>query len=76
MKTGAWGEALRTAQRRTAIDSSADARLELARVERAMGNRERALALVKEILKDPDAPAEAKALLNALSPNDRVAFRH
>jgi tetratricopeptide (TPR) repeat protein len=75
MKTGAWGEALRVAERWRALDPSADARLELARVERAMGNRERAVELVKEVLKDPDAPAEAKALLRTLVPGDRVALR-
>jgi hypothetical protein len=75
MKTGAWGEAQRTARRRAGLDSSSEARLELARVERAMGNRERALELVKEILKEPTAPAEAKALFAALSPPSRVALR-
>ena len=75
MKTGAWGEAQRSARRRAALDPSADARLELARVERAMGNRERALDLVKEVLKDPDAPAQAKNLLSTLSPVGRVALR-
>jgi thioredoxin-like negative regulator of GroEL len=74
MKTGAWGEAQRTARRRAALDPSADARLELARVERAMGNRERALELVMNVLKEPAAPAEAKALLAALSPAGQVAL--
>ena len=75
MKTGAWGEAQRSARRRVSADPSAEARLELARVERAMGNRDRALELVKEVLKDPAAPSEAKALLSALSPAGRVALR-
>jgi tetratricopeptide (TPR) repeat protein len=75
MKTGAWGEAQRSARRRAALDPSADARLELARVERAMGNRERALELVKEVLKDPAAPAEAKNLLSSLAPGSHVALR-
>jgi len=75
MKISAWGEAQRVARRRAAADASVQARLELARVERAMGNRDRAVELLKEILKEPGAPAEAKALLRALSPADLVAFR-
>jgi serine/threonine-protein kinase len=75
MKTGAWGEAQRSARRRAALDPSVDARLELARVERAMGNRDRAIELVKEVLKDPAAPAEAKNLLSSLAPVARVALR-
>jgi tetratricopeptide (TPR) repeat protein len=75
MKTGAWGEALRVARRRHERDASADAQLELARVERAMGNRDRALALVRSVLERQDAPREARALLRALAPGERVAFR-
>ena len=75
MKISAWGEAQRVARRRAEADSSMEARLELARVERAMGNRDRAVELLKEILKAPGAPAEAKALLRALSPADLVALR-
>ena len=75
MNISAWGEAQRVARRRAEADSSVEARLELARVERAMGNRDRAVELLKEILKAPGAPAEAKALLRALSPADLVALR-
>jgi serine/threonine-protein kinase len=75
MKTGAWGEALRVARRRHELDASADAQLELARVERAMGNHDRALALVRNVLERPDAPREAKALLRAMVPGERVALR-
>ncbi|MDQ2642828.1 MAG: hypothetical protein M3020_03370, partial [Myxococcota bacterium] len=75
MKVSAWGEAQRVARRRAELDSSVEARLELARVERAMGNRDRAVELLKEILKAPGAPAEAKTLLRALSPADLVALR-
>ncbi|HEY5377675.1 MAG TPA: serine/threonine-protein kinase, partial [Polyangiaceae bacterium] len=71
----AWGEAVRTARRLVAVDSSADSKLELARLERKTGHRARALSLARSVLKDnPDSP-EAHAMLSQLGVGERVALQ-
>jgi tetratricopeptide (TPR) repeat protein len=71
----AWGEAVRTARRLVAVDSSADSKLELARLERKTGHRDRALSLARSVLKDnPDSP-EAHAMLSQLGVGERVALQ-
>jgi tetratricopeptide (TPR) repeat protein len=71
----AWGEAVRTARRLVAVDSSADSKLELARLERKTGHRARALSLARSVLKDnPDSP-EAHAMLSQLGVGERIALQ-
>jgi serine/threonine protein kinase len=71
----AWGEAVRTARRLVAVDGSADSKLELARLERKTGHRDRALSLARSVLKDnPDSP-EAHAMLSQLGVGERVALQ-
>ncbi|HEX7452689.1 MAG TPA: tetratricopeptide repeat protein, partial [Polyangiaceae bacterium] len=71
----AWGEAVRTARRLVAVDNSADSKLELARLERKTGHRDRALSLARSVLKDnPDSP-EAHAMLSQLGVGERVALQ-
>jgi serine/threonine protein kinase len=71
----AWGEAARAARHWVAAAPSAESKLELARLERKTGHRERALELVKNVLKDtPDSP-EAHAMLSQLGGSERVALQ-
>jgi hypothetical protein len=74
-KTRTWGEALRVARRRAELDSSAEAQLDLIRIERATGNRERAIAVAAALAGQPDAPAEAQELLRSLKGGQAVALR-
>jgi len=69
-----WGEALRVARRRVALDPSIEARVELARLERATGHRERAVALLAQVVATAGAPAEARELLRSLTGNERLAL--
>jgi len=71
----AWGEATRAARHWVAAAPSAESKLELARLERKTGHRERALELVKSVLKDsPDSP-EAHAMMTQLGGTERVALQ-
>lgn len=72
----AWGEAARTARRWAAIDKGLEAQVHLARMERAVGRRDEAVALLKRIVrKHPDA-TEARDMLAALGWDpERVARR-
>jgi tetratricopeptide (TPR) repeat protein len=71
----AWGEAVRVARRLVTVDPSAESKLELARLERKIGHRSRALELVRSVLKDtPDSP-EAQAMLSQLGGTERVALQ-
>lgn len=71
----AWGEAARAARHLVAVAPSADSKLELARLERKTGHRDRALELVKSVLKDaPDSP-EAHAMMTQLGGTERVALQ-
>jgi serine/threonine-protein kinase len=74
-KTGSWGEALRVARRRAELDSGVEAQLDLIRIERATGHRERALAVAIALSGQPDAPAEAHELLRTLRGGQAVALR-
>ncbi|HEX3850651.1 MAG TPA: protein kinase [Polyangiaceae bacterium] len=71
----AWGEAVRTARRLVAVDSSADSKLELARLERKTGHRDRALSLARSVLKDNRDSPEAHAMLSQLGVGERVALQ-
>jgi len=71
----AWGEAVRTVRHLLEVDPSAETKLELARLERKTGHRERALQLVRSVLNDnPDSP-EAHAMLGQLGAAERVALQ-
>lgn len=61
-----WGEAVKAARRWALLDPTADARLSLARLERATGHKERALALVEGVMKDDPASPDAKTLLSEM----------
>jgi tetratricopeptide (TPR) repeat protein len=74
-KNRSWGEALRFARRRVELDKSAAARLDLARLERATGHRERALALLNRLAEDPAAGSQARELLRSLTGSESVALR-
>jgi tetratricopeptide (TPR) repeat protein len=71
----AWGEATRAARHWVAVEPSIDSKLELARLERKTGHRDRALELVRSVVKDnPDSP-EAHAMLSQLGGTERVALQ-
>lgn len=74
-KDHSWGEALRAAQRRAELDTSAEAQLALARLERATGHRDRAVTLLTKLAADQSAGAEARELLKSLGAPARVAMR-
>jgi hypothetical protein len=61
-----WGEAVKAARRWALLDPTADARLSLARLERATGHKERALALVEGVMKDDPSSPDAKTLLGEM----------
>lgn len=61
-----WGEAVKAARRWALLDPTSDARLSLARLERATGHKERALALVEGVIKDDPASPDAKNLLGEM----------
>jgi eukaryotic-like serine/threonine-protein kinase len=58
-----WGEAVKAARRWVSLDPSSEARLSLARLERATGHKERALALIDGVIKDEPSSPDAKTLL-------------
>jgi len=58
-----WGEAVKAARRWALLDPSSEARLSLARLERATGHKERALALIDGVIRDEPASPDAKTLL-------------
>jgi len=71
----AWGEAVRTVRHLVEVEPSAESKLQLARLERKTGHRERALQLVRSVLNDnPDSP-EAHAMLGQLGVESRVALQ-
>lgn len=71
----AWGEAAHAARHLVAVAPSAESKLELARLERKTGHRDRALELVRSALKDaPDSP-EAHAMMTQLGGTERVALQ-
>jgi tetratricopeptide (TPR) repeat protein len=65
-ETGAWGEAVKAARRWALLESSSEARLALARLERATGHRERAVALIEGVIKDDPSSPDAKTLLGEM----------
>ncbi|HEY6079909.1 MAG TPA: serine/threonine-protein kinase, partial [Polyangiaceae bacterium] len=63
---GAWGEAVKAARRWALLDPSSEARLALARLERATGHKDRALALIQGVIKDDPSSPDAKTLLSEM----------
>jgi len=61
-----WGEAVKAARRWALLDASPEARLSLARLERATGHKERAVALVEGVIKDDPSSPDAKTLLGEM----------
>ncbi|HYQ16311.1 MAG TPA: protein kinase, partial [Polyangiaceae bacterium] len=58
-----WGEAVKAARRWASLDPSSEARLSLARLERATGHKDRALALIDGVIKEEPSSPDAKSLL-------------
>jgi serine/threonine-protein kinase len=69
----AFGEAHRVAQRWAQVDPSSEAKLALARLERATGNTPKALALLNAVLKEDADSAEAHRLQALWSHEQRLA---
>lgn len=61
-----WGDAVKAARRWALLDPSSEARLSLARLERATGHKERAVALIEGVLKDDPTSPDAKTLLGEI----------
>jgi eukaryotic-like serine/threonine-protein kinase len=61
-----WGEAVKAARRWALLDPSAEARLSLARLERATGHKDRAVALIEGVIKDDPSSADARTLLGEM----------
>ncbi len=61
-----WGAAVKAARRWALLDPSSEARLSLARLERATGHKERAVALIEGVIKDDPTSADAKTLLGEM----------
>ena len=74
-KNRSWGDAVRVARRRVELDASPAARMELARLERATGHRERAVAMLNAISDDPAVGSEARDLLRSLTGSEKLAAR-
>jgi serine/threonine-protein kinase len=70
----AWGEARRAAAQWVAVEPSTEARLTLARLERATGNTEKGLAIARAVAQDDAASEEARRLVQAWSHDQRVAL--
>ncbi len=61
-----WGDAVKAARRWALLDPSSESRLSLARLERATGHKERAVALIQGVLKDDPTSPDAKTLLGEM----------
>jgi hypothetical protein len=70
----AWGEARRAALRWVESDPSPEARLSLARLERATGNVGRALALLTELAREDPKSEEVQRLLRVLPSDQKLAL--
>jgi thioredoxin-like negative regulator of GroEL len=75
LELDAWGEALRVARRWAAVDDAPQARLELARLERATGHAREAVATLSSVLENHPDFEPARRMLEALDPQGRLAFK-
>jgi serine/threonine-protein kinase len=62
----AWGEAVKAARRWALLDPTPESRVALARLERATGHRDRALALLEGVIQDDPADSRALTLRDAM----------
>jgi serine/threonine-protein kinase len=74
--TKAWGEARRAAARWVEVDPSTEARLSLARLERATGNVARAFALLSQLEREDPKSEEVRRLLALLPADQKLALNH
>jgi hypothetical protein len=70
----AWGEARRAAARWVEVDPSTEARLSLARLERATGNGARAFALLTQLEREDPKSDEVRRLLALLPADHELAL--
>jgi thioredoxin-like negative regulator of GroEL len=70
-----WGEAHRVAQRWAKIDSGLEARLTLARMQRAVGKRDQAMKTLEALLRDHPNAEEARGMMRELNPPPVLARR-
>ncbi|HEX4339431.1 MAG TPA: protein kinase [Polyangiaceae bacterium] len=75
IKTKGWGEALRVSVRWASIDSSPEAQLYLAKIQRSAGQRYGALATLNRLLEHHPDVAEAHDLLDKYADNRKLASR-
>ncbi|MGE3668275.1 MAG: protein kinase [Polyangiaceae bacterium] len=71
----AWGEAHRVARQWAEVDDSAEARIHLARMQRAVGKRDLAIKTLADLLKDKPDSTEAKQLLQMYGGKQAIALR-
>jgi hypothetical protein len=75
VKTKGWGEALRVAVRWAQLDTSPEAQLYLAKIQRSAGQRYGALATLNRLLEQHPDVAEAHDLLDKYADNRKLASR-
>jgi tetratricopeptide (TPR) repeat protein len=75
IKTKGWGEALRVSVRWASTDSSPEAQLYLAKIQRSAGQRYGALATLTRLLEHHPDVAEAHDLLDKYADNRKLASR-
>jgi tetratricopeptide (TPR) repeat protein len=75
LELDAWGEALRAAERWAQVDDAPQARLELARLERATGHTSEAVATLTSVLEDHPDFEPARKMLAGVDPQGRLALK-
>ncbi|MCA9591999.1 MAG: serine/threonine protein kinase [Myxococcales bacterium] len=70
-----WGEAYRVARQWASVDRSPEARIQLARMERAVGKREHAIHTLTALLQERPGHEEARHMLRSLTGDAKVAQR-
>ncbi len=71
----AWGEAHRVAKQWAELTKEAEARVHLARMQRAVGQREQAVKTLSELLKDQPDSGEARQLLQMYGGKEAIALK-
>ncbi|MBX3182681.1 MAG: protein kinase [Polyangiaceae bacterium] len=71
----AWGEAHRVAKQWAELTKEAEARVHLARMQRAVGQREQAVKTLSELLKDHPDSGEARQLLQMYGGKEAIALK-
>ncbi|MBN1610884.1 MAG: protein kinase [Polyangiaceae bacterium] len=75
LELDAWGEALRAAQRWAAVDDAPQARMELARLQRATGHASEAVATLSSVLGDHPDFEPARRMLATAGLRGRLALK-